>query len=54
MVVIRSSRGELGPTHAHDELFDRHGVAGGQRRLDHVHGLGPGDEPEDGPVLHIV
>ena len=54
MIVIRGCRGELGPTHPHDELFDCHGVAGGQRRLDHVHGFRPGDEPEDGPVLHIV
>ena len=37
-----------------DELLDRHGVAGGQRCLDHVHGFRPGDESEDGPVLHIV
>ena len=41
-------------THPHDELLDRHGVAGGQQCLDHVHGFQPGDESEDGPVLHIV
>ena len=54
VVVIRGSRGKLGPAGAHDELLDRHGVAGGQRGLDHVHGFGPGDELEDGPVLHVV
>ena len=35
-------------------MLDRHGVAGGQRCLDHVHGFRPGDEPEDGPVLHVM
>ena len=39
VVLVRGCRGEPGPTHPHDELFDGHGAAGGQRRLDHVHGF---------------